>query len=391
VAIIVAVLMLALCVMAAIVLDFGLAYNNKTQAQSAADAGALAAGKVYADARAKCDPKLDTIVGGVYADAYAAAEDVRKSSMPGSDPGALTVKCDKTDSTVKVSYDVPAKSPVGLGSFIIGDHMDLERHAAVKWAISEQAVGSLIPWMICGAQVPEPFVADQIVEIGLPGNGHAPAPNTCGVDQPGDWWRLNCPNVKNASNADSFNAVLNGCPTVTIVPGTVGLTDKVTRTHVLLGRCNTAYTAPSWTYPPDKNKYISGPTVTDCLARDTGRDVKNMAPAWDKWIGKTVAMPIFCADEKCTPSSVVTGEAKATWPVWKMAAVTVCGYALHGVYSPSTLPQGDCNNANALTHFKPQDFASGDIGFILVFKALIESGDAGSFPVDTQTTMRLVE
>ena len=38
--------MLMLCVLAAFVVDFGMAYVNKNQAQAAADAGALAAGKV---------------------------------------------------------------------------------------------------------------------------------------------------------------------------------------------------------------------------------------------------------------------------------------------------------------------------------------------------------
>ena len=46
-----------LCVMAAFVVDFGQAYVNKNQAQAAADAGALAAGKVYMDAPGTCETR----------------------------------------------------------------------------------------------------------------------------------------------------------------------------------------------------------------------------------------------------------------------------------------------------------------------------------------------
>jgi hypothetical protein len=240
--------------------------------------------------------------------------------------------------------------------------------------------------MICGAQVPAQPFENKVVEIGLPGNGHKPAPGTCGTDQPGDWWRTECPGGK-GSHGETYNAVLSGCPLVSIVPGSAGLTDKTQRAHVLLGACNTDYKAPAWPYPPNKNKFVE---QSYCLHRDTGRDVKGLAPAWDTLIGQTVAMPVFCAEDNCTPSSTVTSESKATWPVWKIAAVTICGYAMHGVYSSSTLPTGDCNNYNP-DHAKPQDFDNSDIGFLLIFKGIIDSGDVASFPVSVSSTMRLVE
>ena len=78
--------------------------------------------------------------------------------------------------------------------------------------------------------------------------------------------------------------------------------------------------------------------------------------------------------------------------MWKIAAVTICGYALKGVYSSSTLPTGDCNNMNATTpKVKPQNFGSADIGFLMIFRGLLQAGDTGGFPVEVATSMRLVE
>jgi hypothetical protein len=81
--------------------------------------------------------------------------------------------------------------------------------------------------------------------------------------------------------------------------------------------------------------------------------------------------------------------------VWKIAAVTVCGFDMKGQHSPSTLPTGDCNNYNT-DHLTPSVFDNSSnhnkgMGFLVIFKGLIENGGSQTFPVQTSTTVRLVQ
>jgi Flp pilus assembly protein TadG len=400
VAVIVALLAVALLVMGALVVDFGMAYVNKNRAQEAADAGALAAGKVYADAKAYCSGTTVQTADPLPANALAAAEEMRAANMPDTPPGALSVTCPDADGAVTITYSVAAKSPVGLGALVSGeDHIDLERHATVKWGTSQKTVGSLRPWMICAGQLPVGPLPNKVIEIGFPGNGHKPPPaGACEADQAGSWWITSCNGVANGNQAATYQAVASGCDQTSLAPlPTPAPTTPAALGNALLRACNT-----STDTPPKQN----GPWVdsTYCMKRDSGYNVKTIAPAWKNLLGQTIAMPVFCDTPQCSPSSLLTGSngkvvSQAEWPIWKIAAATVCGYALHGAYSSdpapvgngsSTLPTGDCNNLNT-DHLKPTDFDSGDTGFLLIFKGMIEPGGLTSFPVDVKTTLRLVE
>jgi Flp pilus assembly protein TadG len=383
IAIMMAASVVMLCICSALVVDFGMAYVNKRQAQTAADAGALAAAKVYKEAKATCT--TTGVSGGDYAAALDEAEALRVANMPNSDPGQLTVTCD-SDGVLEVNYDVQADSPLGLGSLVTGtDHTTVGRSAAVKYGFAQEAVGNLRPWMICGAQVPAgpPFAAE-VVPIGFPKNGHQP-PTGCTPNKPGSWWKTECVDGGGSHN-DAEQAVLVGCDQVTIAPSTPGNPNPSTE---LIKDCNPSYDGVN--YPPNKNKYIE---TSYCLADDTGRDVKGLADEWDTLLGKTIAMPVFCdkapaGAPQCNPSTVAS-DTKATWPVWKIAAVTICGYAMKGVYSSSTLPTGDCNNLNTYG-LAPTNFDKADIGFLVIFKGLLSSGDTGGFPTQVDSTLRLVE
>jgi Flp pilus assembly protein TadG len=371
-----------LCICGALVVDFGMAYVNKRQAQTAADAGALAAANVYKKAKASCTSS--GVTGGSFTSALAEAEALRKANMPSSDPGTLSVGCDA--GVLQVKYDVQAKSPLGLGSIVTGtDHTTVSRSAAVKYGFAQQAVGNLRPWMICGAQVPAgPPFANEVVPLGFPTNGHKPTAG-CTPNKPGSWWKTLCVDGGGSHN-DTEQAILVGCDKVSIAASTPGNPNPSTE---LIKDCNPSYDGVH--YPPNKNSYIE---TSYCLADDTGRDVKNLDDEWATLLGKTVAMPVFCdsAPEgapQCNPSTVAS-DTKATWPVWKIAAVTICGFALKGKYSPDTLPTGDCNNMNTYG-LKPTNFASGDIGFLVIFKGLLSSGDSGGFPTQVDSTLRLVK
>lgn len=363
VVVLVAMVAVVLLIMAAMVIDFGTAYVNKRQAQTAADAGALAAGKVYADAKASC--ATGTVVGGSFTAAEAEAEAVRHANFPASKPGTLAVTCE--DGAVKVSYDVQADSPVGLGRIVINtDHLTVERHAAVKWGISENAVGGLRPWMICSAQIPSGALPSQVVAIGLPGNGHLPSDSNCdNPNKPGDWWRSTCYGTGGAHGTTEQN-VLMGCDSVEIVPDQDPTDTPSERSTDLRSKC--------------------GPESRYCLRDDSGRDVKTLDDEWETLLGETIAMPVFCAGTDCEPSSVTAG---GNWPVWKIAAVTICGFAMKGKLS-SAMPAGDCTTSNT-SGLSTTVFSKDDIGFLLIFKGLIEAGGPATFPVQVSTRLRLVE
>lgn len=363
VAVLVALLASIVLIMAAMVIDFGTAYVNKRLAQTAADAGALAAGKIYADAKASC--ATGTVVGGSFSAAQAEAEAVRHANFPASKPGALDVTCE--NGAVKVSYDVQADSPVGLGQIVLDtDHFTVERHAAVKWATSQNAVGGLRPWMICSGQIPSGAMPSPVVAIGLPGNGHLPSDSNCAnPNKPGDWWRTTCYNSGGAHGTTEQNVLL-GCDSVEIVPAQDPTDTPAERSTYLRSKC--------------------GPESRYCLRDDSGRDVKTLDDEWETLLGETVAMPVFCAGRDCDPSSVTSS---GNWPVWKIAAVTVCGFAMKGKLS-SAMPAGDCTTSNT-SGLSTAVFSRDDIGFLVIFKGLIEAGGPATFPVQVDTRLRLVE
>ena len=388
VSLMVAALGLTLCIMAALVVDFGLAYSNKSQAQTAADASALAAGKFYAGKTGTCDTLANDAV--LQSQALIDVAPIQQQNLAGSTrmPEDLAT-CE--DGTLKIHYGVRYDSPVGLGSFIVGsDHMTVANQAVAALGRTEENVGSLRPWMICGTQIPAQPFENKVVELGFPGNGHKPPAAGCTTDQSGDWWITRCYNG-GGSKGDTIQNILAGCESVTLAP----LPTPIPTTPPMLGTalardCNASTT----TVPNPKGPWKPS---TFCLERDSGGNRKVMADAWSTLLGKTIAMPVFCDVPQCQNPSSLPGkdgagkvDPKALWPVWKIAAVTVCGFALHGERSSDTLPTGDCNNYN-LDHLKPSAYGNGDTGFLLIFKGLLENGQTTLLPPKMDTTVRLVQ
>jgi hypothetical protein len=394
IAVIVALLAVSLLVMGAVVIDFGMAYVSKNRAQEAADASALTAGRIYTTAKAYCDGTTVKFKDPLPADTDAQIAAVRTANLPNS-TGTVHPECE--GGTIKVISDVQADSPVGLGALVTdSDHLTVQRHAVVKWGTSQKAVGSLRPWMICGAEVPTgPPFENKVVQVYLPDGGHSPpSAGACTPDKSGGWWKTSCLNA-GGSHGDTIQNILVGCDQVTLAPlSTPPPTTPATLGDQLLRDCNKS---PSL----DKN----GPWVesTYCLTDDNGNDFnKSAQEAWDTLLGETVAMPVFCDVPQCNPTSVQDGT-KSLWPVWKIAAATICGYDLKGAHSPSksSVPNpllqagSECSMYNT-DHLTPSVFDNASnhnkgMGFLLIFKGLIEPGGATTFPVETKTTMRLAE
>ena len=128
VAVVVALMMIVLCICAALVTDFGMAYVNKRQAQTAADAAVLAAGRVIAGQSGSCaDLTANT---ALMSGANAAADQLRLANLPGSPDVNLVPDC--STGSLRLDYHVNVDSPLWLGQIVTGtNHLNVDREAQV--------------------------------------------------------------------------------------------------------------------------------------------------------------------------------------------------------------------------------------------------------------------
>lgn len=120
--------LVTLCVCVALVTDFGMAYVNKRQAQTAADAAVLAAGSVFAGQSGDCSKLTGNT--GLMSSANAAADQLRLANLPGSPDVDLQPSCTASDLTL--NYVVNIDSPLGFGQMVVGtDHLNVNRGAQV--------------------------------------------------------------------------------------------------------------------------------------------------------------------------------------------------------------------------------------------------------------------
>lgn len=128
VALVVTFMMIVLCICAAMVTDLGMAYVNKRQAQTAADAAVLAAGRVIAGQPGSCtDIAANTLLMQT---ANEAADDLRQENLPGSPDADLVASC--STGSLTLDYHVNVDSPLWLGQMVMGtDQINVDREAQV--------------------------------------------------------------------------------------------------------------------------------------------------------------------------------------------------------------------------------------------------------------------
>ena len=138
VTLVVAFCLIGLCITVAIVTDLGMAYVNKRQAQTAADAAVLAAAKVFAGKLGNCA----TLTGdaALMSSANAAADQLRLANLPGSPDVNLEPSCGT--GTLTLDYHVNIKSPLGFGQLVMAsDHITVDREAQVSVSVVTTLVG----------------------------------------------------------------------------------------------------------------------------------------------------------------------------------------------------------------------------------------------------------
>lgn len=330
VAVIVGVMAIFLIGMTAFTADVGLAYANKRQIQTAADAAVLAAASELAEYPGNC---AAIIAAGSTA---AQAEATSKVSLNDMDSLPASLGSDYSASCVSgvptVSTSVTANVPRIFGNLFGSGDYALTRSAAAVVEVTTVVGSGLRPLAICSSELPATIVPGDVWTIFAPGNGHTP-PAGCPVPpNAGNWWTLDCgeeldPLATNDGGGTNQleNQILNGCKEpVEIVPGqgavppaTSPPTGAALNT-ILANSCPSASTANPF----------------KCLSGDPGQpDAGQVADAWKALIddGTTINLPVFCAPQTgvtptCATSSITGIGTNAVFPVHKFVSVVVCGY-----------------------------------------------------------------
>ncbi|MBY5162909.1 pilus assembly protein TadG-related protein [Salsipaludibacter albus] len=357
VAIIVAVCLIVLLGISAFVVDFGLAYTNRRQLQTAADAAALAGALVYEGEPGSCiDLVTDPSLRG---QAYARATTLMRENhaeATGPDPTSWTATCTPAG---RVSVPWSVDDPVESGLSGVFGVTQVDTNASATASIPKGPINStgLRPYAVCSSELPAALPS---AALRVNFEGHAKG-NEC--DGPaGNWRQMDCPNQepKKLDDATAF-----GCTRgVTIVPDQESPGDLNLR-DTLLAAC-----------PPDDTD------GDDCLSGNTGNDFTSnpVITAWDGLLGQTIQVPVVCGATACpSEAAFINVGTKAQLPVHRIVEVVVCGYHWQknkarsvgtGQCSASTYRPG---GADDVDKDKTQDQY-----LVFVFKDVIGDEDGGA-------------
>lgn len=341
VVVLVALLAVFLLGMSAFVADFGVAYANKRQIQTAADAAALGAAGVFGEQPGTCQ-EIRT-AGGAAATAEATTKVAQNE--PPSAPATLTgFETTCTADGLVVHATVGGDSPNFFGGLLGGSGpYTLERSAGAIVEAAATVGAGLRPMAICSTTVgalttfPSP-----VMKVAGPGRA-ANSVECPDASSGGNWWTLNCP--EDGGNGEFDENIRNGCADpVTIVPGQDGLTGAALSSH-LLNYCPNFITHPE-----------------SCLGADPGNDLSS-APtmaAFDSLItsGELIFMPLFCGAPTCNPAAITPDNGNGViYPVHKLVAAQICGYHFgNGNHHSGDMPMhGLCAN-------NPSNYWAGDGG-----------------------------
>ncbi|WP_159081626.1 TadE/TadG family type IV pilus assembly protein [Nocardioides sediminis] len=340
VAIIVAFLALFLVGLSVFAVDFGMAYANKRQAQTAADAAALGAAVVYTQQPTSglgCEGLRTAGQAAADAEALLKAEVQNDTTMTGEGTlvgGRVETEC--TDNGLEVRAEVSTTSPNLFGGAASGgdttEDYEVSREATAVVDAAGAVGGGLRPLALCSRDLltltsfPTPVMKFEGPAGGGPDKGtKSDCPDT---HNPGNWWTLDCP----GQNGPIADEISNGCENpVSIVPDQPDPSDPNIRSH-LLGHCPTTAADPA-----------------SCLGADTGnlRDdgsldaLKALVDSEEQFF-----LPVFCGTPTCNPGAVSPDPGGNTiYPVFRIISVRLCGYHLgNGAKGSHSKMTGDCAN-----------------------------------------------
>ena len=316
VAVLVAILAVVLLAMSAFVVDIGVAYTSKRQLQTAADAGALAAAKRLASERGTCPQLKANFLGA----AKTEATTIATRNRAGQTASVFEINCLTTGpykGALEVTYRAKGDTPTIFGGVAgAGDTITTEREAKAVVYVPGSDL-KLRPYGLCSLDVPDvSTMPTGVIEIKPPGQAHSGSgcPSAQGG---GNWWFMSCPGTASSgmNPHEIADAIRNGCAQGAEVVTPQNPTTKFTLSASLTAHCST-------------QAHVS----KTCLDADTGNSsLQNPEPvaAWGDVLGKTIILPVFCAKPTCDPTTVDGGGTGRVYPVFKLAAVVVCGYHMY--------------------------------------------------------------
>lgn len=381
-ALLVGALALTLVALASFTVDFGVAYASKRQLQTAADAGVLAGGAVYAVETGTCDELTES---DPTSPNYARAEDLRtqaeaetleiiEQNRPGAEPTDFGVSCNDRGQIV-VSVRAAGKTGAALGAVLGVTAITTQRSAAATVAPATSARG-VKPYAICSSDTPVGPFPSAVREISVPGSAHSGS--LCPeAETGGNWWYVDCPeDVGDGSVPTVAENLEEGCSDdISIVPHQPNPATPAELSDHLTNGSSGPPAAPDCN---DSSDYSSS-----CLSGDTGNSslkTKQVYEIWPKLLGTTIMLPVFCSTPGCDPDTVNVTGTNTTYPVHKLAAVVVCGFHIYDKVTDRT-DEGECAGSTYddeyfLDHFGPAGKGEKDEVYLyLKFTKVLTSGD----------------
>ncbi|MEO5664776.1 MAG: pilus assembly protein TadG-related protein [Nocardioides sp.] len=327
VAILVAIVAVVLLILSAFVVDLGMAYTSKRQLQTAADAAALAAAKRFAAEPGTCAQ----LAANFSDEAEDIAEDIAEINRPEQVKEDFDVTCLTSGpykGALEVTYSASGVTPTVFGRSAVGPEIQTERRASAVVYVPGSDL-KLRPYGLCSLDVPAATsMPTGVLEVKMPGQAHAGSgcPSAQGG---GNWWFMSCPGTS-ASGMNPHEiaaAIRDGCPTGAEVVDPQDASSPTALSTSLTAHCST-----------------QAHVGLSCLDADTGNSsLQNPEPvaAWGDVLGETIVVPVFCALPTCDPTTVDGSGSGRVYPVFKLAAVVVCGYHMYDKGS-DTSNTGDC-------------------------------------------------
>lgn len=313
IAVVVAVLTPVIFGIGAYTVDFGVAYVNTRQLQQASDASALAAARHYASLPGTC-AQMMTAASSSGEDVVAQndADALRLDNRPGSTRSGYSVAC--SGGQLNVTYSSRRSTPSFLGGlFGRSSAYDVSRSATASVSVSPSGHGR--PYALCSNGLPSvsPPTPAAVTKLSLPDPSNPAAVANC-TTPGGNWWTVRCPGVTSSGMLGTETA--NGCDIpISVVPNQPAAATPASLSAFLSGACPSITTA---------NRSM-------CLGTDTG-NIRG-TPIIDQWSTfvdnqTTIVVPVFCGQPDCTPPGLNTsgGGGGTIYPVYKLAAIRICGY-----------------------------------------------------------------
>jgi hypothetical protein len=371
IAVVVALLLVTLVGLSAFTADLGVAYVNKRQLQTAADAAALGAAGVYASGTSTngCSGMLSS------RGTAALAEATSKVAVNDNDAAPATPTFDPAcvNGALRVRVKAAATSPSFFGRVFGRDNYPVDRSATAVISVAGSVGAGLRPMALCSRDLltlttfPSPVMKFEGPSEG--GGNTAPVQDCPDTMNPGNWWTLRCP----SSNDNLAYNLTYGCRNpVSIVPGQPAPSDPSISSHLLNYCANPALHPEACLTSDPGNMRDSG--SLDALRALVDRE-------------ETFFLPAFCGTPTCNPGAVsVGGGSNTIYPVFRLIGVRLCGYHFgNGSNGSYQKTNGSCATTtfNASTGGNQRNYILVSVQQVNVSGPIVNTGCSVGAPCDT--------